>query len=290
MTDRITILGVSADGTHGVLPEEHRTPQRFVVDITLEVDLAPAGRSDDLAHTVNYAEVAHDIVAAVTGEHVDLIEVLAERIAAAALARPLVEAVEVTVHKPQAPVGVPFDDVTVRIRREADHPFVVALGGNLGSVERTLRSACRALAGVPGIRVTAISDLFDTDPVGGPDQPRFVNAVLLGRTRLHAHTLLARLQGIETDLGRTREVRWGPRTIDLDLIQVGDPRSATDVVRDDPRLTLPHPRAHERAFVLAPWFDADPSALLRHDGTLHAVGDLLACLEDVGAPRPWPHR
>ena len=115
--DRIELRGLRARGRHGVLPAETDLGQVFVVDLVLDVDLAPAGRHDDLARTVNYAEVAEQVHALVTGPPVALIETLAERIAAAVLGHPPVAAVEVTVHKPQAPVPVPFDDVAVRIRR-----------------------------------------------------------------------------------------------------------------------------------------------------------------------------
>ena len=112
----------------------------------LDVDLSRAAGTDDLAHTVSYAEVAADVVALVEGASLDLIETLAARIADTVLARPLVEAVEVTVHKPQAPVGVPFGDVAVTVRRERCAPVVVALGANLGDVVGTLASAVRHLA------------------------------------------------------------------------------------------------------------------------------------------------
>src|ERR1017187_9961601 len=134
MTDRIVLQGISARGCHGVLDVEKTDGQEFVVDVTLEVDLRRAGRSDLLAHTVNYAEVGADIMALITGPSLDLIETLAEQIAAAALRRPLVQAVEVTVHKPQAPLGVPFEDVQVVVERQRDEAVVIALGANLGSV------------------------------------------------------------------------------------------------------------------------------------------------------------
>ena len=109
--DQIRLTGVRAFGHHGVLDHERRDGQEFLVDVVMTVDLRPAGSTDELARTVNYAEVAADVVEVVTGEPRDLIETVAEEIAARTLARPLVEAVEVTVHKPQAPVGVPFGDV-----------------------------------------------------------------------------------------------------------------------------------------------------------------------------------
>ncbi|MDQ1535969.1 MAG: dihydroneopterin aldolase / 2-amino-4-hydroxy-6-hydroxymethyldihydropteridine diphosphokinase, partial [Actinomycetota bacterium] len=171
MTDRIVLQGVSARGLHGVLESEKTDGQIFVVDVTLEVDLRRPGRSDHLAHTVNYAEVAADIVALIEGPSLDLIESLADQVAAVTLERLLVQSVEVTVHKPQAPVGVPFGDVQVVVERHRDVPVVIALGANLGPAQPTLEAAVRQLAGVAGLRITAVSDLFETDPVGGPEQP-----------------------------------------------------------------------------------------------------------------------
>lgn len=117
--DRIAVTGITARGFHGVLEHEKREGQTFVVDVALGVDTREAARSDDLARTVDYSAVAADVVAIVSDGSLDLIETLAQRIADACLARDLVEAVEVVVHKPDAPVGVPFDDVTVTIVRGA---------------------------------------------------------------------------------------------------------------------------------------------------------------------------
>lgn len=276
MTDHIVLKGVSARGFHGVLAAEKADGQVFTVDVSLEVDLRRAGRSDLLAHTVSYAEVAADIVRLVAGPSLDLIETLADQIAAAALRRPLVQSVEVTIHKPQAPVGVPFDDVQVVVERHRAVPVVVALGGNLGAVQSTLEAAVRQLAEVDGLQVTAVSDLFETDPVGGPEQPAYLNAVVLARTRLAAFPLLTELHRVEADHGRVRETRWGARSLDLDLIQYGDPKVGSDLVSHDPELMLPHPRAAERAFVLAPWSAVDAEAALRVGETVVSVTELLA--------------
>lgn len=287
MTDRIVLQGISAHGFHGVLDFEKSDGQEFVVDVRLDVDLRRAGRSDLLAHTVNYAEVAAEIVALITGPSLDLIETLAEQIAVAALRRPLVHAVEVTVHKPQAPVGVPFGDVQVTVVRCRDEPVVIALGANLGPVQATLEAAVRQLAAVDGLRVSMVSDLFETDPVGGPDQPVYLNAAILARTSLDAFSLLTELHAVEADHGRVRETRWGARSLDLDLIQYGDPGSDTELLSQDPELTLPHPRAHQRAFVLAPWCAIDAEAQLRVGEGLVPVRDLLARAEQDGI-RPGP--
>lgn len=299
MTDHIVLQGVSARGYHGVLDFEKADGQDFVVDVTLEVDLRRAGRSDLLVHTVSYAEVAADIVALITGPSLDLIETLADQIAAAALRRPLVQAVAVTVHKPQAPVGVPFGDVQVTVERCRDEPVVIALGANLGAVRDTLEAAVRQLAAVDGLEITAVSDLYETDPVGGPDQPAYLNAVVLARTRLAPFGLLTELHRIEADHHRVRETRWGARTLDLDLIQYGafgsggSGSGGSDLVSNDPELILPHPRAHERAFVLAPWCALDPEAQLRVGETPVLVRELLEQIEladssDSAGIRPGP--
>lgn len=291
MTDRIVLRGISAHGRHGVLDFEKADGQDFVVDVALDVDLRRAGGSDVLTHTVNYAEVAADVVSLITGPSLNLIEALAEQIAETTLRRRLVQAVEVTVHKPNAPVGVPFGDVLVRVERHRDEPVVIALGANLGAVQFTLAAAVRALADVDGIRISAVSELFETDPVGGPEQPVYLNAVVLARTRLAPFALLTELHAIEAARGRIRETRWGARSLDLDLIQYGDPESGSDMTSEDPELLLPHPRAHERAFVLAPWGALDPDARLRVGDALIPVSQLLEQADSAnpGGVRPGPH-
>ena len=117
MSDTITIRGIRGVGHHGVFDHERADGQPFVVDVVLCLDTAAAAGSDDLAQTVDYGEVANAVHALIVGEPVDLIETLAERIAAACLQWPAVDWVEVTVHKPQAPIEVPFDDVEIRILR-----------------------------------------------------------------------------------------------------------------------------------------------------------------------------
>jgi dihydroneopterin aldolase/2-amino-4-hydroxy-6-hydroxymethyldihydropteridine diphosphokinase len=290
VTDRIVLQGVSARGFHGVLDFEKRDGQTFVVDVALELDLAEAGRSDDLGATVSYAEVADDVVARISGPSFDLIERLAEVIAADVLRRDRVAAVEVAVHKPEAPVGQPFTDVQVRIRR-GGIPVVVALGSNLGDRGETLRSAVEELRARRAVTMVAVSPVVETDPVGGPpDQPPYLNAVALVRTDLDAGELLRVLHEVEADHGRTREIRWGARTLDLDLVQYGRPGSDSEVCCETPELTLPHPRAAERAFVLVPWHLADPAARLRVGkgvSGIRSVAELLSGLDRSGV-RPGP--
>lgn len=140
---------------------------------------------------------------------------------------------------------------------------VIALGSNLGNRELNIDSAVAELAKI--IEVTNLSTNHETDPVGGPEQPRYLNAILIAETQLDPHELLIAMLEIENKLGRKREVHWGPRTIDLDLIIVGDEVIDSDV------LVLPHPRAHERRFVLEPWLEIDPTAQIPGFGLIESI-------------------
>jgi 2-amino-4-hydroxy-6-hydroxymethyldihydropteridine diphosphokinase len=153
---------------------------------------------------------------------------------------------------------------------------VLALGSNLGDRLGYLQGGVRTLLADPGLRLVALSPVYTTAPVGGPPQPAYLNAVLVADTTLIAVELLARCQATEAAFQRIRTEVGGPRTLDVDIIVYGDE------VSDDPRLTLPHPRARERAFVLAPWLDADPDAEIPGQGR---VSDLLAAVGRAGVRR-----
>lgn len=266
--DQIRLTGVRAVGKHGVLDFEHERAQTFVVDATLFLDLAPAGHSDDLHDTVDYGAIAKGIVAIIEGDHVDLIEKLADRIASMILEYPAVSRTQVTVHKPSAPIVVPFDDVSVTVERSREtasaasqvHHAVIAMGGNQGDMVATLRDAVRSIDGLASTQVTGVSPLYRTDAWGMPDgTPEFHNAVVSVNTRLSALELLRGLQRIEADHGRVRTDHWTSRTLDLDIIDFDGQES------QDPDLTLPHPRAWQRAFVLGPWLALEPDAELTGD-------------------------
>ena len=172
--------------------------------------------------------------------------------------------------------------MNVRLRRiEAD--AVIAIGSNLGDRTATFQTAVRALAEADGIEVTAISTPIQSVAVRpeGPDPsaPAYLNAVVLVRTTLSPRALLDLLHTIENDHGRVRDERWGDRTLDLDLIDFAGMQSS------NAQLTLPHPRAHERAFVLGPWAEVAPEAVLPGHGR---VADLLAALEASPDPGGTP--
>ncbi len=158
------------------------------------------------------------------------------------------------------------------------HPIrraVIALGSNLGDRLASLQGAVTSLADTPDVWVTAVSPVYETEPVDSPDDaPAFLNAVVLMDTTLPAHRLMDRALAIEDAFDRERsDVVNAPRTLDVDLIVVGDRRSDTDL------LQLPHPRAAARAFVLQPWHDVEPDAVLPDAGP---VSELLA---EVPHPR-----
>jgi 2-amino-4-hydroxy-6-hydroxymethyldihydropteridine diphosphokinase len=141
---------------------------------------------------------------------------------------------------------------------------VISLGANIGDTKANLDLAIGLLR--EATEVIAVSSYSQTKPVGGPEQPDYLNAVVIVESELPAKDLLALLNGIETAMGRTREIYWGPRVIDLDLIQYGG------LLVNDEKLTLPHPRAHQRRFVLAPWLEIEPEAVLLTHGR---ISDLL---------------
>jgi len=140
---------------------------------------------------------------------------------------------------------------------------VIALGSNLGDRKSTIEGAIDLLNEF--IEVEKVSTLIETDPVGGPEQGSYLNGVLLGRTTLAPVDLMTKLLDVEAELGRVRSVPNAPRTIDLDLIDY------EGVVIDSPTLTLPHPRAHQRHFVIKPWLEIDPEALLVGHGPLREI-------------------
>ncbi|TFW00215.1 2-amino-4-hydroxy-6-hydroxymethyldihydropteridine diphosphokinase [Orlajensenia leifsoniae] len=165
----------------------------------------------------------------------------------------------------------------------AETRSVLALGSNLGDRAEQIATAIAEIADTDGIRLTAASKLVESTAVkltGTDDQaPRYLNAVVSIATTLDADALLHAINAIEADHGRTRDERWGDRTLDIDIITFGD------VGSDDARLTLPHPRAAERAFVLAPWLEIEPDAVLPGLGRIDA---LLAALPPTDAVAVWP--
>lgn len=261
--ERIVLTGVTGFGYHGVFAQERATGQEFIVDVDMLADARRAAAADDLAGTVDYGQVATAVHDAITGQPFALIERLADHIAHIVLTHPLVRQVSVTVHKPSAPITVPFADVAVTVTRDRldarpEHPVpvVLALGSNIGDPLAHLRAAADALAATPGIDQLAVGSLVRSAAVGGPAQPDYLNSVIVASTSLSPRQVLWAAQGLEEAAGRVRDVRWGPRTLDVDVVSYGS------VLATSADLDLPHPRAHQRDFVLVPWSQVQPDAVL----------------------------
>lgn len=254
--DRVEVRGLTVMTVVGVLAHERESAQPLRIDLDLHVDLRDAGLSDDLADTANYGDVAQRVAEAVRASSDLLLERVASRVADLVLEIDRVEAVDVTVTKVRPPIPEQLDTTAVRIHRAAAtdtgsvhaRRAIVALGSNLGDRESYLRLA---IASLPG--VVAMSSVYETDPVGGPDgQGPFLNMVVVLETVLDPYALLRRCRRIEAMASRQRIVHWGPRTLDIDVLFYDDVRI------DDDLLTVPHPRLHERRFVLAPLEDVAP--------------------------------
>ncbi|MFD2757259.1 2-amino-4-hydroxy-6-hydroxymethyldihydropteridine diphosphokinase [Gulosibacter faecalis] len=285
--DRIFIDRLHVHGRHGVFAHERANGQDFFIDAEVWLDTRAAAAADEIDQTVHYGHLMRALYEVAMREPVDLLETLAERLAAVTFAFAGPQAVRITVHKPQAPVKLRFDDVLIsilRYRPEGPRPVesrrpaaraVIALGANLGDREATLRDAFDEIEALDGVWPHLRSSLYETPALTthGVDEsaPAYLNAVMAVHTSLEPHDLLDRLQQIENGHGRVRAERWGSRTLDLDIIEHGG------LVLHDATLELPHPRAFERAFVLAPWFEIEPEASLPGRG---AVRELLANASD----------
>ena len=167
----------------------------------------------------------------------------------------------------------PFDlDVDTLGNRRPISKVVFSLGSNEGDSAAILTEAVEFLAETPDVIIVDVSPVYETKPVGGPEQPDFLNLVVVAESTLEPLTLLDRAFAIEDNFGRTRQTVNGPRTLDIDIVMVGK-RISED------HLELPHPRAHERAFVLVPWLDIDPHAVIEGKGP---IAELVAELDTSG--------
>ncbi len=271
MADRIELRGLTVHGRHGVFEYERTNGQDFVVDIVVWIDLAEAAASDDLADTYDYgalAQLAADIVA---GPPHNLIETVGAKIAEAVMDDERVHAVEVMVHKPHAPIGAAVrrrrgggPTVAARRARFGDPRercvmtrVVLSIGSNLGDRLARLQSVVDGL----GDALLAVSPVYETAPWGGVEQGPFLNAVLIADDPARdGQGWLRWGQEFEQAAGRIRGERWGPRTLDVDLIACYS--ADGEVISRENNLTLPHPLAHLRAFVMVPWLAVDPDAQL----------------------------
>lgn len=244
--DSILISRLEVYAYHGVNPEENRLGQRFYVTAELFFDTARAAERDELEKTVNYAKVCRDIVEFMQDRPYKLIETEANRIAAMLLMKyPCIQEISVELEKPDAPVKYSFGTVSVRIKRRW-HDVYLSFGSNIGDRISYIRQALEMLDCTDDNKVEEVSDIIETKPYGVVDQPMFLNGCVHLRTLKTPDALLDQLHVIETALGREHQRRWGPRTVDLDIIFYDDK------VIDKQDLHIPHIDMANREFVLRP--------------------------------------
>lgn len=268
--DEIRIDNLEVYAYHGVFPEENEKGQSFFVNMVLYGDTARAGQADELTLSTHYGEVCHFVTKWMQEHTCKLIETVAENIAQAVLMEfPLVEALDVEIRKPQAPIGLPFESVSVKIHR-GWHKAYVAIGSNMGEKEKYLQEAIQGLADHEEILVTQVSSLITTEPYGGVEQDEFLNGMVEIKTLLTPHELLDYLHELEQKAGRERILRWGPRTLDLDIVFYDK------LVFEDDVLIIPHVDMENRDFVLKPMVELN--ANFRHPILQKTMKQLLDAL------------
>ena len=251
--DKIYINNLEFIGFHGVFPEEKKLGQKFLVSLELTVYTREAGKTGDLTKSVHYGLVAQDVEKLFLEKSIDLIETCAENIAEMVLKKyELVKEVKVIVKKPWAPLQMHFENVAVEITRKW-HRVYLSLGSNIGNKRKNLLEAIRKIGELENTEVVKSSTILETEPFGYLEQDNFLNACLEVKTLMTAQEFLKEILQIELDMGRVREIKWGPRIIDIDILFYDK-----EIIEED-NLAVPHPWICEREFVLDPLSEIAPN-------------------------------
>ena len=274
MADQIIVEDLQIYAHHGVYRQENEKGQNFYISAVLDTDTRAAGMADDLGLSTNYGVVCRFLHTFLTEHTYKLIETAAEKASEALLLQfPYVRQVTMEVKKPEAPITVPFGSVSVKITR-GWHRVYIACGSNIGDRRAHLSAAVDALLMDKRCRVLRVSDWVETTPYGGVEQADYLNGVLSIETLYTPEELLEVLQGIEKAEARERKERWGPRTLDLEILLYEGRLMDTD------KLTIPHKDMQNRDFVLKPLSQIAPYE--RHPVFNKAVVELLAEVERNG--------
>lgn len=237
---------------HGLFEPEKQLGQKFIISLELDLDLKTTGKTNDLTKSVHYGELCDKLEKEFTKESYDLIETAALKLADFILNEyKLIQGVKVFLKKPWAPVKKHLDTVEIMVERKR-HKAYIGIGSNMGNKEENLKSAIKYVNDSENIEVTKESSFMVTKPWGYTDQDDFLNCVIEVETILEPEELMNVLLNIEEMLKRERIVRWGPRTIDLDILLYDD------LITNNEKVIIPHPRMHEREFVLRPLNEIAP--------------------------------
>lgn len=270
--DYIQIEQLEVFAYHGCNEEEKIQGQKFYVDARLYVDVKTPGLSDDLEQTINYAKACKFINKFMTENRYDLIEAVAEQTSRGLLKEfPKLKAVELTINKPNAPIKLPFGNVAVSVYRKWNKAYL-SIGSNMGEKEDYLNACIEALYDDECCRVMEVSNFIETEPYGPVEQDNFLNGCLGVETLYTPQELLERIHEIEAEAGRTREVHWGPRTLDIDIVLFNE-----EIVAE-PNLVIPHIEMHKRLFVLEPLNQIAPYAV--HPVRRKTISELLEELKN----------
>lgn len=252
MMDQITIKDLEVYANHGLYKEEKALGQKFLVSAILSLDTKLAGVSDQMDYSVDYGKVCHRIKEILTENDFSLIECVAETVAKKLLLEfSLIRKLEIEVKKPWAPIGLPLDYVSVKIKR-GWHRAYLGVGSNMGDRMEYINQAINAIEAQDDTRVVHVSSLIETKPYGGVVQDDFLNGCIAIDTLKEPEELLDFLMDVEAQAGRVRTIHWGPRTLDLDILMYDD------LVMNERRLTIPHKEMHKRLFVLEPLEEIAP--------------------------------
>ena len=242
--DKMFIRELELFGFHGVFEEEKRLGQKFIISLELDLDLKTAGRTGDLTKSVHYGELCEKVDQEFVRESFELIETAALNLADFILDEyKMINGVKVFLKKPWAPVKKHLDTVEIMVERRR-HKAYIGLGSNIGDKEEYLKEAIKKISAEKNIQLKKQSSFITTKPWGYMEQEDFLNSVIEIETTLEPEELMDLLLKIESELDRERTIKWGPRTIDLDIIMYDD------LISSNEKVILPHPRMHEREFVL----------------------------------------
>lgn len=270
--EQILVQGLQVFGYHGVYEQEKEEGQTFLVNCVMDTSFASAIHSDDVVETVDYGTVCLFIKKYFEEKAYDLLEKVADELATSIMyAFPGIEKIQIQITKPNAPIPMEFESVGVRVEKKW-HKVALAIGSNMGDKEKYLTDAMETLIANPDIRNVIVSDYIETEPYGYVEQDKFLNGAVTLETLLSAEDLLIFLHEIEAKAERKREIHWGPRTLDLDILLYDD------VCMHTKELTIPHIDMCNRMFVLEPLMQIAPG--LVHPVRRRTIYDLYHILKE----------